>query len=629
MSESGGIGPIDGDTAKPPLMPFDPQNLYDLGKNYFDAFLNSLPHEDRKSIKDKVSNTEMASTHEVASIFRRFSDWLWQYNDWLNLVANFGRGASRSQIPIQEHFNNKLVTLDDNGALHKVKSDDFVTLFKKNDEANWPNLVLTANHARAWQSDDLVELLDGVQTLASDAAKSLGAQTFPKHTLIHNRLADGAGKTIFSLACYTEKDVYLNGAELIDRRIELENDMAGNADPAKRSIKHISPASLRLAKLILKLVAEPDLKNPDLVNLDRAEPDSTKEKTAHFTKDPRVVADHNLPLTLRADAAKIAQHIKLIGYSKGANTVSDALRFLYLEFAGLKEKERLKVRGSNGKERLAAPEDIKTIISNIGLLSLAPGEVPLTKAEKEVAGIKRTTILNTNDLTAGHLVNPDEKDYNRWYDRLIKIEGTEVGSGHSITEALGSKRHNKVGFIMKASNDPHFIAAQDEVRAFVASNIGVNAATSVCLSPEPNASGGKDNVLLVQFAPGVTRARKADLEQEFITTLHRKGFEGATVESDLEGRRRLRIVLDHKAANHPIISNEGDHGPVNGCNHAKVMSVRDALEVVNKNEGNNLYLIQDVGHYFEGLLKDYPDNELKGQRAHNGQVKAPKQKKVA
>lgn len=612
-----------GSAAPAPSMLIDPQRVYDSMRAYSDAYMAVMPPSLSQPLKDALTHTEAASTHEVAALFRRVSGWLWQQHEWAQLFTSFGFHTAEKQIPIQKEYNNKLVVLNGANEPRTVTSDDFTLHFEAGKETEWPNLVLTANHARAWQGDDLVEMLDGVKKLSGDAAVGFEINEFPTHTLVSGEHTKAPGKTIFALACYTEKDVFLNGAELIDRRIALHNDEKGNADPAQRSIKHMSPAAMRLAKLILKLMVEPNPDHAKLVDLDRSEPDGAIGEIARFSKDPRVVADHHLPLTLRADAAKIAQHIKLIGYSKGANTVTDALRFLYLEFAGLKEQDRLKIR-ENGQERPVTPKDLEYIMNNIGLLSLAPGEVPLTAAEKKI-GIKRTTILNTNDLTAGHLVNPDEKDYDRWYDRLIKVEGTEVGSGHSITEALGSARHGKVGFIMKASNDPHFIAAQDEVRSFVASNIGVNAATTVCLSPE-----GADNILLVQFAPGVTRAEERKLMQEFKSSLQVNGFPkllDADIESDLAGRRRLRIVLDHDAIHRPIVSNEDKFGPINGCNHTKVKNVKAALEAVNHKQGNGLYLIHDVAHYMDGLL-GLPDKAVGAESVLGGRVKERERKRA-
>ncbi len=601
------------------------------------GFLDTLNSTERSKAEHALTNTTEAATREVAGWFRRISDHIWRANELTNL---FFLQPPPKTIAIQKEFNNKLVTLDpqQNGNLYTVTSDDFAPLFAPGQMEDWPNLLLTSNHARAWQSEDLTDLIKGITQIAGDAGKSLGSNDLQLHSLRHtNGNAGGSqkklgGKTIVALACHTERDVFQNGAELIDRRLELQEDNAGNADPAQRTLKHMSPAAMRLAKLMLKLMVEPQAGHPNLIDLDRAEPDKGVSP-ARFSHDPRVAAAHTHSVTLRADATSIAQHIKLAGYSKGANTVTDALRFFYVECAALMREGRLQVRTPEG-ERAVGDDDIKNIIQNIGLLSISPGEVPLTDAEKYKVGISRVTIHNSHDLTAGHLVNPNAKDYNEWYDRLITIEGTTAEFGHGIKPALGAD--GNTGFIMSAekSREPAFLAAQDALRAYFASNHQVNAVSTICVSPEPRAEGGMDNVLLVQFAPGVTRADTQDIERVFLTAIQKNGFPNATVESDLDNRRRLRIVLDHDGAKRPIVTNEMKDGgkrwgAVNGCSHDGVNKVRSALQEINAQDGNGLYLIQAVDQYLEGLL-DLPDRGSASTAAHQGRVAGNgKVKKVA
>jgi hypothetical protein len=581
----------------------NPDDLYYQGKYGLNGWLEALKSLGGGLYQDALSalkNTKDLSTRKVANIFRDISKQIWSqnalasfnplHNRLLNPFASlWGISDGAREIPIRREFNNRLWTHNADGTLNHITSDDLAPLFPEGNPEAWPNLVLTSNHARAWQSSDLSDLMKGIERLGHDA----GGKPLDLHRLKHKEtFPDVTGKTIIALACHTEKDIYLNGAELIDRRLDLEED-PNKGSPDKRSINHMSPAAMRLAKLMIKLMVEPGCGG--LVNLDRSDFDHRPEfRNAPFiandlmlrgSEDPRYTDKH--PLILRKDAASIAQHIKLLGYSKGANTVTDALRFVFLEYAKL--GELMQIREPGGTLRKATDKDISTLISNIGLLSVAPGEVPLTKAEKYEAGITRVTIHNTEDLTAGHLVNPQEKDYDPWSDKLIQIKGTSHEMGHSIVAALG--KDSTPGFIMNPENakgDRSYQAAQDAVRAFFASNFQKHAITTLCFSHNADE---RRNELYVQFAPGITRADEKKIEKDLLKALKKQNII-ATAESDLTHRKRVQIVLS-RGTDKDI---ETDAGSIQQC--------QKAFEALKKTEGSNLLLSQDVDDYMARLLKE-------------------------
>lgn len=445
--------------------------------SFLNPIITILLHQAEETIK----NTTELSTRSVAKMMRDISYACWQDS-----------GGHDISVPIQKKFNNYLISHAKDGTLNIIKSDQLTPLFKQGDEAKWPHLILTSNHARASETKDLHELMRGICRIASDAwGKTLDICQLTTKT----KPEEAATKNIVIMACHTEKDNLLNGANLIDRRLDLEED--SNIEcPKDRTLSHISPAAVRLAKLMLKLMVETESQaNIDLVR-SKADNDHPLNARPFVVDDLQDKGYYFQPIILRADAKKIAGHIKLIGYSKGANTVTDALRFFYQECAHL--GAQLKVRDDKGELRAANDNDIKNIISGIALLNIAPGEVPLTKAEKEVLGINRTTILNTHDFTAGHLVNPNSDDYNNSQDRLIKITGTKTESGHSVTDALGDD--NKRGYIMDLDNGridsartkaakenaKNYQEAQKEIRNFFSSNHCYK------LHPTPHVSGEKE-----------------------------------------------------------------------------------------------------------------------------------------
>ncbi len=488
----------------------------------------------RSELTSWMQHSENLDTKEIADKFRE--------------LGNRIRGNS-PESEIEKVCNNRLWTHNQDGTLNHITSRDIVPLFDPAYPKDWPNLVLTSNHARANESKDLSELMEGIESLVRDAWN----KPLPLCRLTQATQKSAAkGKTIVALACHTEPNILLNGAELLDRRLALENDPNAN-DPKLRTREHMSPASMRLAKLMLKMMVEPA--SVSEVNLDRAVRESEKhpfvadELALKSHEDTRYADKH--PIVLRADAARIAQHIQLIGYSKGANAVTDALRFLYQECAML--GDQLQIRDKSGVIRAANDADIRTIISNVGLLSLNPGEVPLTEAEKYQVGIRRVTIHNADDLTAGHMIKPDKSRYDRWSDRLIEIKGTIEEFGHSLAEALGTR--HKSGYIMDTSrsrSNHDYQVAQDEVKAFFSMHHQKHAITTFCFDRD---DAVKQNILYVQFAPGISRVDEGALEQHILSALRERGFAGAHMESDMTHRRRMRVVLD-SGQDVPIAKNQ-------------------------------------------------------------------------
>ena len=524
-----------------------------------------------------LRHTQDASTRSTAQWFRNLSSHIWATNQWTSL---FGLSYGEAQIPIQKKFNHRLWS----EGLNHITSDTIVPLFPEGKSKDWPNLILTANHARAWESDDLQEMQTGIRRLMEDAwGKSkdwcdLRQQT-DEDRKKETKTQDTKAKNILVLACHTERDIFLNGARLIDRRLDLEEDR-NQRDPTRRTLNHISPASIRLAKLIFKLMEKP--KPEAIVNLDRPYSHKHPESSeSPFVADGDYIQKHDA-LVLREDAARIAQHIKLVGYSMGANVVTDALRFLYQDMQRLGDKLQIEEKG---KPRAIKPEYIRTIISNMGVLNINPGEVPTTKAERDALGIQRTTILNRHDLTAGHLVKPNHARYDPWCDALIEVNGVQKDNGHDIVDALGNAERS--GHLMdkaRAENDLEYQKAQDAVKAFFASNFHKNAITTLCLSHEK----GKGNELYIQFAPGVSRADETRLQGELLDALQPE-FPKARALSDLIYRRRTQIVLDESAE-------AIERRP------KALGAVKAAFQALQIKEDSSLFIARDALNYLDDLI---------------------------
>lgn len=599
--EGGVDAPGNGITAQAPRLLLNPEDLYFNSKMGTDAYLHMLglfsPDMYRKAV-DRLQNTRDYSSRKIAGLFDELSDYLWTTNRALSL---FGLSDGETSIEIQLKCNHRLWTHNADETLNRITSDMIVPLFREGREDTWPNLLLTSNHARAWRSKDLVELMDGAERIAADGhGRLLDTCRLTRETPPH----EAYGKTITVLACHAERDIFHNGAQLIRRRLNLLEDP--NRDiPALRTHENMSPAAVRLAKLMLKCMVEPPFAHH--IDLDRCieldEKGNYRESYPKKWENPYVADEAALQdarIIMRADATHIAQHIKLVAYSRGANTATDALRFFYQECAAL--GDRLLLRQNDGRLINAASNEgarqIAAIINNVGLLSMAPGEVPLTKAEKEQVGMRRVTLLNTHDLTAGHLINPDKAEYDPWADKLICINGTREDAGHNLVSALGNA--HKAGYIMdpaRAADDPNYQQAQDEVKAFYASNFGKIAITEMAFARD---EGNKSNELHIQCAPGVSRSGKEQVETLLRDKLREHGFPDAVVYSDLKHRRRIHIILEENAP--PIAQNPDAVARCHEALHAlqneegaRFFITRDALESLSAMETKSpRFLVSDI-----------------------------------
>ena len=583
----GGIGDANhtSRTARAPRVTANPQDMFRMARSGLDSWLGLLPNGLAEIVRTDLTNRTDMSTRSVAQQFRDISALVWAHNAWSSV---WGMADSANEIPIQREFNNKLWTYDGKGGFNHIISDDVVRLFPQGEPEKWPNIVFTSNHARAWHSGDLAELMEGQEALASDAfGKPLDIHRL-EHLPSGAPVPDVAGKTIMLMAVHTEKDMFLNGANLIDRRLDLEED-PNKDSPEKRSVAHMSPAAMRLAKLMFKTMAEPA--SAPLIDLDRAQP--------RFMDQPYIADDvmrrgnedvnypEHHPIIMRADAAAIAQHFKGEGFSKGCSTVTDALRFMWLEYAKL--GSHIKLRGNDGSLRDMTDNDMANIISNIALLTISPGEVPLTDAEKYKVGITRTTIHNIHDLTAGHLVNPDIEDYDPWSDRLIQVKGGYEEMGHSVVGSLGKYRQK--GALMDpemAKRDPNYLHAQDAIRAFYASCYHEQAITTLCVS---HSAALKRNELYVQFAPGISRADEQAMKADLRSSFNVIGFAKAKVESDFMNRRRARIVLD----NNTNLNIEHDVEILRRC--------KTGLKRFEETHAGHVLIDREAYDYLDGLAK--------------------------
>ena len=355
-------------------------------------------------------------------------------------------------ILFDEKYNHKFLTETSHGPKQKgeivaVDADTIAALFKPG--KGYPHIIVTSSHAQGETLGDVRSITEGIEAMARD---SEGQEL--RHGFIDKGVKPGETLTIY--ACDVEQSPWRNGAALLRRMLELKK-IAKTGEP-DRAFNEVSPGAKRIAKLILKCIAE----DPSRIDVD----------------DPRpigqVAANAPSPITLRADAVDIAHRFQLIGYSKGGNVVSDAMRYLIAELTAKRadgkdvfEKHPDSPTRDPNDQRMST-RNVRSIVRSIATLALASVEVALSDFDKE-HGLRRVAINNQNDLISAHQNYEGSANDERWI-----IKGVEEHHGHLPRHMMGARAtaDEKEGERGYAHNDPRVAR---RLREFFAPNFG-NAA---------------------------------------------------------------------------------------------------------------------------------------------------------
>jgi hypothetical protein len=326
----------------------------------------------------------------------------------------------QSQL-ITEGLNHQFLVEQEDGTLRAVRAEEIDALFpRRKDDASspdlFPNIVLTSSHARAELPGDITNIIHGIEAMAAHTHKA----PLQKAQVDARGIRAGTGDTLILSACDTEKDPVMNAAVLLERMNDLKRiEKTGEAD----DFAHASAGAKRMAKLILRCMAQ----NPEDVPLDDLRPLSQTRRA---------------PLVLRPRAELVAQHFQLLGYSKGGNVVSDAMRVLVSE---------LSAKDASGAPLIQFPEVLENrvedtpenqllmvrhLVRRIACTSIAALEVPMADAYRE-AGVRRVSFNNTHDLISNHMHFEGRPDDEKW-----TIEGSKAKYGHDPEEALGKRDAN-------------------------------------------------------------------------------------------------------------------------------------------------------------------------------------------
>lgn len=354
---------------------------------------------------------------------REMAQWMWD------------QGNPKGHPDLTPALNHALYTHNENGSLNRIQAEDILKHFKPGCEKDWPNLVLTANHADTSDSNAFSGVMKNMSALLRHALPTANI-TLERHP---DDVDSVAGKTIVVGAIHAEETQSRNGADLIWRINYLRNHQSlkdrisvhppEGHDYGLDEIDHIgpSPAAIRLGKLMLQLMVE----DPSKVDVD--------EGRTFMDMQVDEGPEAKKPLVLRADAAAIAKHITLMGYSKGANTISDAVRYLAFELSsrGVNAQPLFRQRDAQGRAVGMKRDTIKPILSALGIVGINGPGVPVTEEEKAL-GITRLRLRNEHDLVAGHFdLATGALPKSTAHDTVHTVNGSTNGLGHLADDALG------------------------------------------------------------------------------------------------------------------------------------------------------------------------------------------------
>lgn len=470
-------------------------------------------------------------------------------HDWLhspehaNNMIQYGR-LRPSDKEVNETLNGHFFTHNKDGSLNKAKAQEVQHVFDPSHPEMWPNLILTSSHALVRGHTDISGTMKGFHALIMHSFGD-GANRAPDLPLIRrtdrpDQADDVTDKqTIILSSVHNDHNAWVNGGNLLMRLHQLdglyESEKRGEIKTQKQLEKSyidgMSPAAIQLSKLILSLIVE--------------EPDSVRTDT----KAP-IIIEPKKPLHLRADASQVLQHIKLVGYSKGGNIVTDAARHLILQLqhdgAVLAPRSFDPVASANSDYIPINNQIIGSLMHNLGVLAVNPGICPLTDREKSL-GIRRISIRNNLDRISAHLFRKhDREDRFGTHDDVYVVNGKSMGDlGHGMEGSLGTR--TKPGYLIDESKvAPSDIDTLQLVRsrlqAFFAScynQIGISH-----VHDDPS----KSNELGIEFSTGVSEHQIEKSSNAITKAMEHAGFTNVSMACAYDAQRRCHLRFDRPAS---------------------------------------------------------------------------------
>jgi hypothetical protein len=416
----------------------------------------------------------------------------------VQLAKALGDVIPGAGVLYEGQYNHKFLTESDAGEIVTADIDAIVKQFAGEDpNQKFPRIVITSSHAQGETLDDVTKITRGIESLIHHSQ----GETTPISAM--RGQVKNLKQPIILYACDTQKNPFLNAVELMERLDELEEiSRTGEADKFKKA----SPSARRIARLFLKCVVT----EPEKIDVNDARP-------------------LKIPLQLKANAEHIAQHFQLIGYSKGGNVVSDAMRCLIDELTAKDEQGQHLVRFAEGTEldKLLLPDArIRNLVRNIACASFAAIELPMAQQYKN-HGVRRFAVNNIYDKVADHKPYASSAG-----DRKIDIEGSPELLGHDPAAALGTR--DARGYFLKDER------VARRLKEWFAPMFGKAAISSIAF--EDSRIPPNSNAILIGTAPGTPDELLMQYKETIIKAMKNARLTGVTLETTSNQNGRAFIL---------------------------------------------------------------------------------------
>lgn len=420
-----------------------------------------------------------------------------------------------------EPYNHHFLAEDVHGNIVPVSEEQLLALFPPPDPVSgkaasqMPHVVITASHASGETLKDVTQITHGIERTISEATQN--KTTFAKVDVSRSDLGVAPDQTLILFRCDVRENPWLNGAALLRRMNELKaNEQTGKPD----QFKETSPGAWAINHLMLAWMAQ----EPEQIL-------SAKNKPL-----AEALGANNAPIELRPDAARIAQHIMLEGYSKAGNVVSDAGPRLL--------PHELLAKNKNGQDIFFTEQDsqmqpiskdgiyeAKKIIQQIPTWAMAAVEFGLTD-EQIAVGSRRVAFNSTADQISAHSNYEGRRHDERWM-----IKGVTADNGHAPVAALGSRE--ETGYAMK---DPRVRRRMEELCAPM---IGKATLEGIYFDR------GSANEVYLEIGAGTTDRIVRQHHQTILDALDEAGLKGAELTSTAPYAGEFLLKFPYPVSNNP------------------------------------------------------------------------------
>ena len=389
---------------------------YDAGKSLTEFMLNAMPEPFRSQVAD------MMQTKPLQQIMRG-PEMAAAMEEMGNNIEAQRKAMGLKPSELFTTYNHQFLSEDSKGNVVPISQEEILNLMRGGNEVTpdpkqMPRIVFTSSHARGETMKDITGITHGIKRMVSDATGNKVKFGYCDASGKFGK--DIANKTIVIYRCDVRENSWLNGASLMRRMQELEG-LKGNQSDAYHEA---SPGARAIERIMLAaMVVDP-------------------QKVLEAENKPlREIFVNGEQIQLRPDAARVAQHFMQMGYSKGGNVVSDALRMLVDDLTAKTKNGALFQTVQEGEWRAIDPFEVRSLMRQITTWAMASLEHELSP-EMLKAGARRVAFNSTSDTISAHKNYSGNRDDERWF-----IKGVKKDLGHNPEDALGTSK--KSGYAME------------------------------------------------------------------------------------------------------------------------------------------------------------------------------------